>query len=101
MGVYYNITNQTKKQSINPGKVGGGSIKQGMIFNCGTLLAWLMMTEWAGDLVTINLDLSEGLYFGARGGGYEDVTEAVVGRFNLRWAGTGMMKEPLQYREED
>ena len=83
MGVYYNISNQTKKQKLEPSKIGGGSIKASMIFNCGTLLAYLMMTCWRNDLITINGDSTD-FYFEVQDT-YEDITEEAIKTFNERW----------------
>jgi hypothetical protein len=83
MGVYYTISNETKKEFIDPAKVGGRSIKIGFVLNCGPLLAWMMATKWRGDSVQIVPDSSDHYEEVER---YKDVTLESVAEFNAIFA---------------
>jgi hypothetical protein len=98
VGVCYNISNETKKEWINPGKVGGGAMKRyGMVLNCGLLLADLMSRRWKDDNVKINDDLGD--HYEEVKEGYKDVTVEAVGSFNEVFEGD--MKIETCAQEDD
>jgi hypothetical protein len=68
-----------------------------MIFNCGTLLAWLMITDWLGDAVTINPDTTD--FYNEVEDGYEDVTEEAVKKFNAAWGDSEIQDSTITFTE--
>lgn len=82
MGVYYNVSNETKKEWIDPGKIGKGGIKRFPVIygQTANLITALMMDNWHGDLVQINADTSDH-YFDVEKQ-YKDITLEAVKNFN-------------------
>lgn len=98
MGIYYNASNETKKQWLNPARVGGGGIKARAIYGgeFANLLVSMMMFSWYGDQVQINADdVDHHLEVKET---YEDVTEDAVRRYNASLLDGDKL---IQYRSSD
>jgi hypothetical protein len=75
MGIVYIVVNETKKQFIDPGKVGGGATKSGFCLNVGSMVVHMMTLDWRGDrYYDIHTDPA-----------YEDVTLESLQDFNESW----------------
>lgn len=114
MGAYYNISNQTKRECIDPGKIDGGGIKLYPVVcgNTANLLTFLMATSWRGDAVTVNCDerndsadryyqadadFHDGGVCDCPGGHFKDVTLEAIVAYNK--AGEGW--QPIKVHEEE
>jgi hypothetical protein len=80
MGVCYKIANHTKRQFIDPERIGGGESKLHAIayWDPGRVMAFAMTDEWMGDHVSVESDNEPD-----RIASYEDVTPRMVRRYNM------------------
>ena len=82
MGTYYIAANQTKRQRLEPSRVGNGGVKFNSV--CfgpfANLLAFAMLTEWRGDHVVILPDNGDAYDLAKEQ--YTDATSELLDQFN-------------------